>query len=114
MATGKITRGETECSLNCCKCNFSQNCTLIYVIIFIIMTSSIQFQSWPRAISSEPLQFQVKPLQSSEPVQFQNKIAQSPHMGFVQYLIIVMRLGMLFNSNNIYSYGHQKAQDMCL
>ena len=28
----KIARGKAECYLNCCKCNFSQNCTLMHRI----------------------------------------------------------------------------------
>ena len=84
----KITRGKAVWYLNCCKCKFFQNCTLIHVIMityysrltFTKLKRSLPyiFKSWPHAISSEPVQFQVNPCNfkwtraiSSEPVQFQ-------------------------------------------
>ena len=54
------TRGKVECCLNCCKYNFSHNCTLPHVINIIITTSTSYARVvTTRAISIDSTQFQV-------------------------------------------------------
>ena len=79
MATGNLhkkkfmvmARGEAECFLNCCKCNFYP-CTLIHMITYYSswLTFTKHTQSQPynlkgailtQVISSEPMQFEVSP-----------------------------------------------------
>ena len=48
---------ESQVYLNCCKCNFSRNCSLIHLIIYDLRTFTKPSGHY-RTISSEPVQFQ--------------------------------------------------------
>ena len=75
----KITQGKAERYLNC---NFSLLSMITInrhdLLALAQAVTTVQFKSWPHAISSEPVQFQVNLRNfkwtraiSSEPVQFQ-------------------------------------------
>ena len=50
----KIARGEAECYLNCCKCNFFQNRTFVHVITYTsdeavaVVLHIVHLQEWSR------------------------------------------------------------------
>ena len=77
----KFARGEAECYLNCCKCNFFPKLHSVpWDYLLIVMTYST-FTKPKRSLlynlKVDPVLFQVNSCN------FKNKIARSPRTGFV-------------------------------